>query len=299
MNTNEILVTVGIPVFNPNEHFESAIRSVLNQSHTNFELIITDDGSTNGKTEEILSRFSDSRINFINDETNRGISYRLNQQISSAKGKYFFRMDADDIMFPYRIEFQVQFLENNQNIDATGSTAIIIDENNNIVGKRGSAKIIEHSFHSALKSNIFIHPTVAAPLTWFKKHLYKEDLSGVEDYDLWIRASESSTFAILDTPLLFYRDPHRIKVNVNRFRKDKSRRLLIEYKNVYPKHKNKINTSLYRKWVKDHILHILILFKLDHHVVKKRNSHINNLLEYTTILKKSMQTRNTSTYEIK
>ena len=112
----EVFISVGIPVYNAEKFLEKTIRSVLNQSYKNFELIITDDGSSD-KSVDIVKSFNDSRITLIADGENRGISYRLNQQIRLAKGKYFFRMDADDLMFPERIFTQVNFLEQNPEID--------------------------------------------------------------------------------------------------------------------------------------------------------------------------------------
>ena len=81
---NTPLVTIGIPVYNCKDYIALAVKSVLNQTYTNFELIITDDGSTDG-TLDILKQFEDPRIILIVDGENHGISYRLNQQIDLAK----------------------------------------------------------------------------------------------------------------------------------------------------------------------------------------------------------------------
>lgn len=78
-------VTVGIPVYNGARHIRHSIESVLNQTYTDFELIVTDDGSTD-ETLEVLKSFNDPRLKIISDGENHGISYRLNQQISLAGG---------------------------------------------------------------------------------------------------------------------------------------------------------------------------------------------------------------------
>src|SRR5690606_13478656 len=104
--TDNVFVTMGMPVYNAEKFIKMAINSVLQQSHRNFELIITDDGSTD-QSMDIVESFNDSRIVLIKDSNNKGISHRLNQQIDLAKGKYFLRMDSDDIMFPDRIEKEI------------------------------------------------------------------------------------------------------------------------------------------------------------------------------------------------
>ena len=193
-------VTIGLPVFNCESFIEFAMMSILNQTFTNFEIIITDDGSTD-RTLDILRGFNDSRIKIITDGENRGISFRLNQQIDMAKGKYFCRMDGDDIMFPDRLEHQIAFLESHKEIDVVGSSAIIIDDNNEIIGTRG---YIENGLDKPCNS--FIHPTVCGRIDYFRKYRYTDSLKGVEDADLWIRSNKESNFVQLNLPTLFYRD---------------------------------------------------------------------------------------------
>ncbi len=130
----EPLITIGIPVYNCESFIALAVRSVLDQTYKNFELIITDDGSKD-KTVDILHHFDDPRIIIISDGENHGIVYRLNQQIKLAKGKYFVRMDGDDIMFPDRIERQVAFLETHKEVDVVGGSAVIIGDDNEILVK--------------------------------------------------------------------------------------------------------------------------------------------------------------------
>lgn len=209
-------VTIGIPVYNGACYIRQAIMSVLNQSFSNFELIVTDDGSTDN-TVEILKKISDPRIRLVVDGKNYGISYRLNQQIDMSRGDYFFRMDADDIMTPNRVEMQYTFLKEHPNVDVVGSPAWVIDCNNQLIGKRvvktNNVTIDDLFFH-----NRFIHPTVAGKIGWFRKWHYNDRFSGCEDMDLWIRSYLSSNFADLNTPILYYRDPLTFKLNTYLFR---------------------------------------------------------------------------------
>lgn len=213
-------VTVGIPVFNGERFIKQAVDSVLKQTYPNFELIVTEDGSTDG-TKAILDSICDPRLIVISDGTNKGIAFRLNQQIDEARGEIFIRMDADDLMFPWRLEKEVQFLENNPHIDVVGAGAIVVGNENELLGKRGlSPKSINNKNDFFVQSR-FIHPTVAGRIEWFRKWKYRTEMSGNEDLDLWIRSHNESTFGDLYEPLLFYRDPYqfRLKTYIKRQKK--------------------------------------------------------------------------------
>src|ERR1041384_3373929 len=105
-------VTVIFPVFNGEKFLHLSIRSILNQTFRDFELLLIDDGSTD-KTREIISGFEDARIRFLSNEKNEGLIFTLNLGIAEAHGEFLARMDADDIAFPERLQKQVDFLEAN------------------------------------------------------------------------------------------------------------------------------------------------------------------------------------------
>ena len=285
---DNIFVTVGIPLYNAEKFIRTAINSVLLQTYTNFELIITDDGSSD-KSVEIVRSFSDSRIKLINDGKNKGISFRLNQQINLAKGKYFIRMDADDIMFPNRIEKQILMMEKNPNLDLIGTSAVIIDNENNIIGYRQT--ILPEKLEDALQANVFIHPTICGKLSWFKKFEYKELLDGSEDYDLWIRAWSTSKFSIFIEPLLFYRDPLEFKLATYLDRLKKQRKMMKHNKifNNYAKIKNKMIVMSYLKGYVARFLHFL---GKDQLLISRRNSQLNTSQEYQNILSQIINSKN-------
>ena len=215
------LVTIGIPTYNVGRFIALSIKSVLAQTYTNFELIITDDGSTDNTVDEI-SKFNDPRIKLIVDGKNHGISYRLNQQIDMARGEYFVRMDGDDIMFPKRVEKQVKYLQEHPDVDVVGSGAVIIDDDHKIIGVR-QGKITALKPEDVINKTPFIHPTVCGRIEFFRKYHYDEQLCGVEDKDLWCRGVQNCKYAILQVPLLFYRDPLKFKLKTYLSRKKKGR----------------------------------------------------------------------------
>ena len=265
-------LTVGIPVFNGEKFIKSSVMSVLNQAYKDFELIVTDDGSTD-ETMDILRSIKDPRIRIVSDGENHGISYRLNQQINLARGKYFVRMDGDDLMMPDRLEKQLEFLEEHPKMDVCGGQAIVIDDNNMILGKRGNqnppTSRNQMFFHTR-----FIHPTVMGKTEWFRKWKYDENMSGCEDMDLWIRSTHDSVWGDVSSPILFYRDPLKFKLQTFLKRQCKIlrccwiRRDYMKGTGVFFKRICKtITTGLAAIFV--------CLFRLDKEWISRRNSPMN------------------------
>ena len=203
---NNTLVTIGIPFYNASEYLELAIRSILSQTYENWELILLDDGSSDNSV-SIATKFDkDPRVRVICDYKNKGLSYRLNQISELAKGEYYARMDADDIMHPERIKIQVEYLLKNPDIDVVGASAITIDSNNRIIGLRGIVKNHDFSVKTILRKGLFIHPSIMGTTTWFKNNPYDEKAVRIEDLELWIASCDTSTFSLIDFTCLFYRD---------------------------------------------------------------------------------------------
>lgn len=194
---NNPLVTIAIPIFNAEKYLCDSIQSCINQTYQNWELLLMCDGCTDASVDiarEMAKK--DSRLIIIDDGVNRGLIYRLNESVKLAKGVYYARMDADDIMATNRIEEEVNFLNEHSDIDVVGSSIMLIDERNNI---RGSY---------LMSGNVlrFVHPTVMGRTTWFKENPYAEWALRAEDFELWVRTSMKSRFYSLEKPLLFYRE---------------------------------------------------------------------------------------------
>ena len=199
------LVTVAIPIYNAGTYLDFAICSVLNQSFQNFELILINDGCTDDSVEIMQKYASDPRVSLINDGVNKGLVFRLNESTHLAKGKYYARMDADDIMHPDRLQKQVDYMEEHANVDVLGTGCYIIDLNNKITGER-SASNDNWSVNSLAKGSGFVHPSVIGKTSWFVINQYDEDWTRAEDYYLWVSTVSKSVFHNLDESLLFYRE---------------------------------------------------------------------------------------------
>ena len=185
---NSPLVSVIIPCYNTEKYVEQAVRSIMNQTYKNLEIILTDDCSTDG-TFTILQKLAeeDSRIKLNRNETNLKIVKTLNNMILQATGKYIARMDADDISLPERIEKQVDFLEQNSDFSFCGSNAFLIDESGKKKGKTLLPVDADENRYFLKFYSTFFHPTVMIRSEIYKQNLYDENFLYGEDYELWCR----------------------------------------------------------------------------------------------------------------
>ncbi len=205
-------VSVLLPCRNGSRTLELALRSMLTETFTDFELLLLDDGSTD-ESMAIASRFNDPRIRILSDGMHRGLPWRLNHGVSCARGQYIARMDADDVSFPCRLEMQVAYLDRNPQIDLVGCRAVVFRDSGNVVGLFPFAPD-----HAALCArpwrNIPLpHPTWMGRRQWFRTHAYRlPEVRFAEDQELLLRASPSSCYACLGDVLLGYRQgPFRLR----------------------------------------------------------------------------------------
>ena len=117
-----------MPVYNGSRYLREAIESILDQTFTDFTLLIIDDASSDNSV-EIIKSYHDPRIRIIENQKNLGQAKTMNRGLGFAKGKYIARMDQDDISFPSRLEKQTKYLEKNRDIVLLGSWCKIIDSN--------------------------------------------------------------------------------------------------------------------------------------------------------------------------
>ena len=177
-------VTVCLPVYNTSLYLKECMDSILNQTFTNFELLIVDDGSTDNSV-EIIKSYTDSRIRLI--EKKHNYMETCNLLLDEAKGKYVARMDADDIMMPYRLQVQYDYLEANPQIDILGGSIRFFgaEERDNILYHEGDITL-----ESMLDGCRVAHSTtmmVRARINEF--HIrYAQEFVYAEDYHFWVQA---------------------------------------------------------------------------------------------------------------
>lgn len=199
------LVSVILPVHNGGPFLQDALRSVLQQSLTDFELIVVDDCSSD-ESASIAGSFGDPRIRLIRSLDRLRICKALNLGIENARGEFLARMDADDLCRPERLERQVRFLDRHPQIGFCGSWVMRFGEHQPAQLYRrpvGFPRI--HAF--ALFDSPMIHSTVMIRRKALQ-HLdawYQEDFVDAEDYDLWNRLFEFTECDNLPEVLLDYR----------------------------------------------------------------------------------------------
>jgi len=103
-------ITVFIPAYNREKYIGDAIESILAQTFTNYEILLIDDGSTDG-TVDIMRSYTDPRLRIIRNEKNLGIPKTRNKGIEHARGEYIAMLDSDDRAYPTRLEKQAAFMD--------------------------------------------------------------------------------------------------------------------------------------------------------------------------------------------
>ena len=200
MNKNP-LVSVIIPVFNAESFVYDAVTSILSQSHANIEILIIDDGSTDGSL-KVLSGIKSPKIRLLSRE-NRGLVPTLNELLLAASGEFIARMDADDIADSYRIERQLKFINEND-LDGCGSFVRQFGD----VPRKILLKPIESSSlfgHSFFDVPIW-HPTVMIKSVVYKRFFYDADYTHAEDTNMWVDMLLSNIkLGNIPHPLLNYR----------------------------------------------------------------------------------------------
>jgi glycosyltransferase involved in cell wall biosynthesis len=196
-------VSVLLPVRNGASTIKAALASILGQNHTDLEVIVLDDGSTD-LTIGVVNSFDDARVCVYASSGRPGISARLNQGISLATGKYIARMDADDIALPGRFDAQVRFLDEQSDISLVGTRAVVFGAAREVIGL-----LPYQASHEALCSQPWRgiplpHPTWMGRVEWFRQHGYRE-VARAEDQELLLRASSVSRYACLPDVYLAYR----------------------------------------------------------------------------------------------
>jgi glycosyltransferase involved in cell wall biosynthesis len=198
------LVSVVMSFHNARDTLARTIHSLLWQTYPNWELILLDDGSSDGSA-EILESIEDPRIRLYGDPICRGLPTRLNQGIALAKGEYIARMDADDVAFPERFARQVAYLENNRNVDLLATAALLVNTEGRPVGVLQAGLSHEAICRRPWHGFPMPHPTWMGRADWFRKYPYDERASKAQDQALLYRTYRTSCFAGLPDVLLGYK----------------------------------------------------------------------------------------------
>ena len=196
------IVTVLLPVYNVERYLREAVESILAQTLESFELLIVDDGSTDG-TEVICRSFTDPRIRVHRYEKNAGIIFALNAGIDLISTKYVARMDADDVSLPDRLARQVALLESRPDIAACGCWAFeLVDGQLREVMRRPTGEYLRQT---AWRPVPIFNPTACLRTEVLRELRYRADFIHAEDYDFWLRLCRHHRIDNVPAVLLHYR----------------------------------------------------------------------------------------------
>ncbi|MGQ9611024.1 MAG: glycosyltransferase family 2 protein [bacterium] len=215
------MISVIIPTYNYGEFVSYAIKSVLCQTYQDFELIIVDDGSTDN-TKEIVQEFvnSDKRIRYLYQK-NRGLSSARNTGIKASRGMFIAFLDADDIWFPEKLEYQMEIMKNIHSIGLVGCGYINFNYND------GNTQIIIPDQELDLARELTVKNAIygSASGVLVKKEcfervgLFDEKLKAAEDWDMWLRIIKHYDIRFVDKPMVKIRIHNRnMSKNVERMR---------------------------------------------------------------------------------
>ncbi|MBE6460609.1 MAG: glycosyltransferase family 2 protein [Alphaproteobacteria bacterium] len=207
-------VSVLMTAYNSERYIAEAIESILNQTFSDFEFLIINDGSTD-KTADIIAQYAktDKRIRFIDNKKNQGLIAVLNQGLDLARGEYIARMDSDDIAMPERLEKQVAYLDENPHVGAVGGWHEKFGENINPSVRQypERAKILD----MLIVGTPLSHPTTTIRTSVLRdnKIYYNPDFPHAEDYEIWSQIIKVAPIHNVPEKLLRYRW-HNMNVSV-------------------------------------------------------------------------------------
>ena len=208
------LVSIIVPCYNHIAFVRDCIQSILDQEYPNKEIILIDDGSSDGTTDIVLGFSKHENVQAI-CRKNKGLANTLNKGIERSKGKYLILFASDDVMIKGRITRQVRWMEKNAGYAVCSGKLIGIDEHGNTSNHRNTPFKSGYIFESLLFNKIYI----MAPTAMIRRSvlddigLYDPTI-GFEDFDMWCRIAQKYPFGFIDEFFAYYRT-HQTNIHKN------------------------------------------------------------------------------------
>jgi len=220
-------VSVILPTYDRLPMLKEAVDSVLAQNFEDMELIVVDDGSTDGTAEE-MKRYG-GRVKLIQHSQNRGVSAARNKGILHARGKYIAFLDSDDLWVKGKLKIQVSFLDDNPHYPICYTDEIWIRRGKRVNPMLKHAKYSGWIFQKCLPLCIISPSSVMMKRTLFSKvGLFDEALPVCEDYDFWLRVSARFPIFFIDRKLIVKRGGHPDQLSQRSWGNDRCRVIALE-----------------------------------------------------------------------
>ena len=208
-------VSVVIPAYNHEKYVGECIQSVLDQTYQDFEIIITDDGSSDG-TANVIKEFDDSRIQLYTHASNKGACTAANNCIRKAAGEYIAVLSSDDAWEPTKLEKQVAYLDAHPEIGAVFTKVAFVDEAGNLIGpsdykyyyifdKRNRSRYAWLNLFFS-RGNCLCHPSILIRKKCYDEvGLLDERMANIPDLDMWVRLCLKYDIHIVNEKLVRFR----------------------------------------------------------------------------------------------
>jgi len=198
-------LSIVLPVFDRERYIGETLKSLINQTYRDFELIIVDDASTDASL-QIARSFDDPRIRIITNDRNRGIAFSRNRGLQEASGRFVAPFDSDDIALPDKFRKQTDFLKQYPEFGMVGSWARMIDENGRLLRRNWKLNAKPERIPAImLFRNYFVQSSVVIRSEAIPAGGYVENFDLGEDYRMWIEIAEKYKTYNLPEYLILYR----------------------------------------------------------------------------------------------
>ncbi|WP_271251632.1 glycosyltransferase [Pseudanabaena sp. Chao 1811] len=207
-------ISVVIPSYNHEKYISEALQSVLDQTYKDFEIVITDDGSSD-KSVNLIKEFTDPRIKLFVFSENKGACLTVNNCIENSTGKFIALLNSDDVFLPNKLEIQLNFLNSHPEIGAVFSYAKIINDNSDdfegehfyknifIQPNRNRFEWLNYFFYNG---NCLCHPSILIRRECYENvGLYDPRFAQLPDFDFWIRLCQKYEIHIIPEELICFR----------------------------------------------------------------------------------------------
>lgn len=233
----EPLVSMVVPSFNHGRYVQACLRSIVNQTYRNIELIVIDDGSSDDSVTTIEAMSPELRERFVRFEfrsrPNKGLAETLNEGLAWCRGEYFAAIASDDVLLPEKTARLVEILEAAPGVAGAFGGSQIVDSGGNIVGNV-TPPDTEYTFDDVL----FREHVIVAPCQLLRTELvraaggYPKDLY-IEDWYMWLKLTEhGARLKVIPEPLVLYRQ-HGTNISRNARKMFESRQFIL---GLYPDH---------------------------------------------------------------
>ena len=194
-------VTIIIPFYNAYRTLRNAVFSVIGQSYYDWQLILLDDGSTDGSGDTVADLVDDKRIFLVSDGVNRGLIFRLNQMVDLTDAPYIARMDADDLMHPDRLRRQMGVVEADPQLDIVSTGMAVLDDDYRVRGVRNVAG--QPAVEDFVRHGGLIHASCIFRREFLVANKYDPGFYRAEDREFFLRVIPAARYHRVNEPLYF------------------------------------------------------------------------------------------------